>query len=135
MATCRVCSSVVGRTHCVTFFSPEMTKCNLASRMSKLLEVPICQEDTLSKFVCRSCKTKFISVESKLESLRTLAKSSYQVQSGPEQQSSRKRTKDTSGDNASPSTVKARPASKRGIGRAKTLFPAEICKKNHLKCI
>ena len=70
---CRICSSVVERSHCVSLFSPEMTKCNLAFRMSRLLEVPkISQEDPLPHYACRSCKVKFISMESKLESLRTL---------------------------------------------------------------
>ena len=133
---CRICSSVVERSHCVSLFSPEMTKFNLAFRMSRLLEVPkISQEDPLPHYACRSCKVKFISMESKLESLRTLAKSSYQslASSCPEQQPStnKKRTKDTSGDDVpvSPSTAKARPASKRGVGRSRTLFPSESCKR------
>ena len=77
-------------------------------------------------------------MENKLDSMRTLAKSSYQASKSSyqayyppvEQPSSTctKRTKDTSGDNASPSTVKARPASKRGVGRSKTLFPHDSCK-------
>ena len=127
IAKCQICSSVVERLHCVSLFSPEMTKCNLASRMSRLLEVPISQEDPLLHYACRSCKGKFISMESKLESLRTLAKSSYQslASSCPEQQPStnKKRTKDTSGDDVhvSPSMAKARLASKRGVGRSRTL--------------
>ena len=106
-------------------------KCNLAVRMTKLLEIPISQEDKLSNFVCRSCKARFLTVENKLDSMRTLAKSSYQAYYPPVKQPSStriKRTKDTSGDNASPSTVKARPASKRGVGRSKTLFPCDSCK-------
>ena len=137
---CRICSSVVECLHCVSLFSPEMTKYNLAFRMSRLLEVPkISQEDPLPHYACHSCKVKFISMqkfismESKLESLRTLAKSSYQslASSYPEQQPStnKKRTKDTSGDDVSPSTANARPASKRGVGRSKTLFPSESCKR------
>ena len=123
---CRICSSVVERLHCVSLFSPEMTKCNLAFRMSRLLEVPkISQEDPLPHYACRSCKVKFISMESKLESYQSLASSC------PEQQPStnKKRTKDTSGDDVSPSTAKARPASKRGVGRSRTLFPSESCKR------
>ena len=58
---CRICSSVVERLHCVSLFSPEMTKCNRAFRMSRLLEVPkISQEDPLPHYACRSCKVKFI---------------------------------------------------------------------------
>ena len=53
---CRICSSVVGRSHCISPFSQEMTKCDQASRMSKILEVPISQEDNLSHYVWRSCK-------------------------------------------------------------------------------
>ena len=131
---CQICSSVVERSHCVSLFSPEMTKYNLAFRMSRLLEVPkISQEDPLPHYACSSCKVKFISMESKLERLRTLAKSSYQslASSCPEQQPStnKKCTKDTSGDDVSPSTAKARPASKRGVGRSKILFPSESCKR------
>ena len=129
MAKCRLCSSVVERSHCIALYSADSVKCNLASRMTKLLEVPISQEDKLSNLVCRSCKGRFLTVESKLDSLRTIAKSSYQVYYPPvEQPSSRKRAKDTSGDSASPNTMKARPASKRGVGRSKTLFPHDICK-------
>ena len=52
---CRICSSVVKRSHCVSLFSPEMTKCNLAFRMSRLLEVPkISQEDPLPHYACCS---------------------------------------------------------------------------------
>ena len=119
---CRICSSVVEHSHCVSLFSPEMTKCNLAFRMSRLLEVPKISQEV-----------KFISMESKLESLRTLAKSRYQslASSCPEQQPStnKKRTKDTSGDDVSPSTAKARPASKHGVGRSRTPFPSESCKR------
>ena len=83
--------------------------------------------------VAHACKVKFISMESKLESLRTLTKSSYQslASSCPEQQPStnKKRIKDTSGDDVSPSMAKARPASKRGVGRYRTLFPSESCKR------
>ena len=131
MAKCRICSAVVERSHCISLFSADSVKCNLAIRMTKLLEIPISQEDKLSNFVCRSCKARFLTVENKLDSMRTLAKSSYQAYYPPVEQPSStctKRTKDTSGDNASPSTVKARPASKRGVGRSKTLFPRDSCK-------
>ena len=132
MVPCRICSSVVERSHCVSLFSPENIKSNLASRMSGLLEVPISKGDDLPDCVCRACKGKFITVETKLESLRALAKSSYKAQTYPEQQpSSRKRTKDTSGTDASPCTTKSRPAAKRGVGR--TLFPEENCKRNYCK--
>ena len=47
---CRICSSLVERLHCVSLFSPEMTKCNLAFRMSRLLEVP---KIYLKKTLCR----------------------------------------------------------------------------------
>ena len=137
---CWICSSVVEHLHCVSLFSPEMTKCNLAFRMSRLLEVPkIYQEDPLPHYACRSCKVKFVSMESKLESLRTLAKSSYQslASSCPEQQPStnKKCIKDTSGDDVSPSTAKARPASKRGFGRFRTLFPSEAVREFLIKIL
>ena len=71
-------------------------------------------------------------MENKLESMRILAKSSYQACYPPDQQpsteSSRKRTKDTSGDGVSPSTMKAHPASKQGVGGSKSLFPRDSCK-------
>ena len=129
MAKCRICSSVVGHSHCIALFSGDSVKCNLVSRMTKLLEVPISQEDKLSNYVCRSRKGRFLTLENKVESMHTLAKSSYQAYYPPDQQpsteSSRKRTKDTSGDGASPSTMNACPASKRGVGRSKTLFPRD----------
>ena len=118
--SCRICSSVVERSHCVSLFSQEMTKCNLASRMSRLLEVPISQEDPLAHCACRSCKGKFISMESKLESLWTLANSNFQslASSCPEQETWYWRI-----------TAKTRPASKRGVGRSRTFFPSESCKR------
>ena len=129
MAKCRICSSVVGRFHCTALFSEDSVKCNLVSRMTKLLEVPIYQGDKLSNYICRSCKGRFITLENKVDSMQSLAKSSYQAYYPPDQQHSpeisRKRTKNTGGDGVSPSTLKARPALKLGVGRSKTLFPCD----------
>ena len=67
------CSLVIGRSHCIALFSEDSVKCNLASRMTKLLEVPISQEDKLSYLVSQSCKVKFLTVENKLDSMHTHA--------------------------------------------------------------
>ena len=106
MAECRICSSAIGCSHCIFLFSEEGAKSNLASRMAKLQEIPIFQEDNLSALVCQSYKGKFLTLETKLESMHTIAKSLYQICYPTDQQSSsRKHTKVTSGDGVSPSAI------------------------------
>ena len=108
--------------------------------LSKVLDLPVSSSDGLSPYLCRSCMNKFYTVQSKLESLRTLAKVGYEksgqfrsvvpaCSSVSTVQPSKKRTKDTSGVDASPHTLKARPLAKRvtlGVpGRRLAFSPCE----------
>ena len=96
----------------------------LASRMNQLLQVPVMEDDGISPFVCRGCKSKFKTIENKLSSMQATAESSYiklQQNIAP-----RKRPKSTSGSNeeVSPHTARSRPAAKRTTAN-KRLFPVE----------
>ena len=134
---CRLCCNVVTSTHCLALFSKESLQKNLPGRLSKLLELPVSSSDGLSAYLCRSCVNKFHTAESKLDSLRTLARAGYEKgghnrsvlpSSSVTEQAAKKRTKDTSGVDASPHTVQARPLAKRftiGVPAWKTTrFPS-----------
>ena len=115
---CRLCCSAVSPTHCLALFSYESVQ--KVGRLSKLLDLPVSSGDGLSPYPCRSCMNKFYTVQSKLESLRTLAKVGYEksgqfrsvvpaCSSVSTVQPAKKRTKDTCGVDTSLHTVKARP--------------------------
>ena len=119
---CRLCCNAVSSTHCLALFSKDVP-----DRLSS--------SDGLSSYLCRSCVNKFHTVELKLESLRSLAKAGYEKGgqcisvlpcSMVTMQSTKKRTKDTSGVDASPHTVQARPLAKRftvGVHERRLAFP------------
>ena len=107
-------------------FSSESLKADFPARLSRLLDLPVCKSDGLSEYVCRPCTRKVDA----LTAFRLLAKESYQCQGSKEQvpcripsspvsstgrraPTPRKRTKDTSGTEASPHTVQSRPLTKR----------------------
>ena len=123
----RFCLSEVRRNHCTAFFSKESLKDDLPARFSGLLLVDLSQDDQLSPYICRKCKSNFQSLESKLESFRCIAKVSQErllsasTASSPQQVSRspvcRKRVKDTSGTGVSPLTAQARPQSKLPASR------------------
>ena len=89
------------------------------------------RESGLSFHMCRSCMRKFQAAET----FRSMAKSSYEKQGynalppplhSPLVHGCRKRTKDTSGFEASPHTAQARPLAKRStvaVGGRKLAFP------------
>ncbi|KAL5517815.1 hypothetical protein EMCRGX_G003436 [Ephydatia muelleri] len=93
----------------------------LAERLSKVADVPVAPDDGLTKFICGICNRKLLSAES---FIRT-AKASYAKNKaspsgsgtsdtmGSQAQITRKRTKDTSGPEASPHTSQCRPVAKR----------------------
>eukprot|EP00731_Ephydatia_muelleri_P019665 Em0012g490a len=93
----------------------------LAERLSKVADVPVAPDDSLTKFICGICNRKLLSAES---FIRT-AKASYAKNKaspsgsgtsdtmGSQAQITRKRTKDTSGPEASPHTNQCRPVAKR----------------------
>ena len=135
---CRLCCNAVTSTHCLALFSKEALQKNVPGRLSKLLDLPVSSSDGLSPYLCRSCANKFHTVESKLESFRSLAKTGYEKggqnrsvfpSSSVSVQAPKKRTKDTSGEDASPHTVQARPLAKRftiGVsGRRLAFSPCE----------
>ena len=116
---CRLCCKEVVKYHSISLFSPTSVKSGLAGRLSKLAEVPILESDGLPKYLCRNCRDKFVTLESKLQEFRAKAQSSY----SPRQAAplSRKRVKDTGGQGVSPRTAEARPRSKRSLS-SRVLF-------------
>ena len=140
--SCRICGSVVPPTHCVALFSTKSLNSGLAERLSKVADVPVAPDDGLTKFICGICNRKFLSAES---FIRT-AKASYEKNKaspsgsgtgdtmGSQGQITRKRTKDTSGPEASPHTSQCRPVAKRltpeRTGRRLTYLDCHICKGN-----
>ena len=59
--SCRICDSVLSRTHYVALFSRESLQSDLANRLSKVADVPVASEDGLSRFICIPCKNKLAS--------------------------------------------------------------------------
>ena len=116
--SCRICDSVLSRTHYVTLFSRESLASDLANRLSKVADVPVVSEDGLSRFICIPCKNKLMSGQY----FRTTAKATYEKNKDPtltasgsnsQVQVTNKRTKDSSGPGASPQTRQCRPGAKR----------------------
>eukprot|EP00731_Ephydatia_muelleri_P018835 Em0011g875a len=83
------------------------------SRLADRLSVPVAADDSQSRFICRSCKNKFMAAES----FRTTAKETYQNNNGSLEfilsGTGRKRAKNTSSPGASPHTNQCRPVAKR----------------------
>ncbi len=118
---CRICSNFMDPKHSISLVTRECTASGsgISERLSRVTDVPIAPNDGLSQHICRPCNRKFISAES----FRILAKASYEknraslprpltgVTGSPN--SSRKRSKDTSGVGVSPHTHQARPTAKR----------------------
>ena len=119
---CRLCCSEVVSKHSVALFSKDAVKADLAGRFSSLAQVPVSEDDSHSKYLCRTCKNRFTALEAKLQSFRSMAKSV----SSPRQltPSCRKRVKDTSGVGVSPHTAQVRPRSKRPAA-GRVLFPEQ----------
>ena len=78
--SCRICDSVLSRTHYVALFSRESLASDLANRLSKVADVPVASEDGLSRFICIPCKNKLICQES---IFRTTAKATYEKNKDP----------------------------------------------------
>ena len=134
--SCRICSNAVTRTHSIALFSRESLASGLADRLSRVVDVPVAADDGQSRFICRTCKKKFLSAES----FRTTAKETYQKNNGSLELflsgTGRKRTKDTSDPGASPHTSQCRPVAKRLTaerpGRRLTYPDSHDCKGNNL---
>ena len=120
LVSCRLCPSQVERSRCTDIFRIEGNKQGLLSRLSKLLLLLVDQNDRLPRFICCNCKLKFNMLETKIESFRAHARSSYKrLNEGVRQ---RKRTKDTSSNGISPFTARPQPPAKR-LTATRCLFP------------
>ena len=75
---CHLCCSSSSSTRCSALFSKEAIQRDLPGRLSNLLQLPVSDSDGLSSYLCRSCMGKFTTVESKLESFRSMAKAGYE---------------------------------------------------------
>ena len=57
---CRICYTKNDATHRTLLFGAESVKVKLASRLNKLLNIPLEKDERLPLFIYRSCKTKFL---------------------------------------------------------------------------
>ena len=77
-SACRICGSEVSVTHFVTLFSRESFAANTPEQLhvSRVVAVPVIQDDSLSRVICCPCKRKFqIHV---VESFQDTAKSTHE---------------------------------------------------------
>ena len=131
---CRLCCSTgaIQNRRYKHLFSSKALKEDIPGRLSLALDLPVSDSDGLSKIVCLSCIKKIESIEV----FRLLARRSYQKQvskeqlpSSPVRSAPKKRTKDTSGSDASPFTVSSRPSAKRSTigvrGKRLAFTPAQ----------
>ena len=90
----------------------------LPGRISAVIDLPVSKDDGLPPYLCRPCMRRFQAAET----FRSTARSCYEKHGynkaapplhSPRVGGSRKRTKDTSGFEASPHTAQARPFAKR----------------------
>ena len=134
---CRFCGNTVLPKLSVALFTKDGLDRDLPGRISSVVDLPVSIEDGLSPYLCRPCMRKFQAAEK----FRSIAKSSYEKQGynkpapplhSPVVHGSRKRTKDTSGLEASPHTAQARPLAKRStlavVGRRLAFPPRQTSK-------
>ena len=76
MVVCRLCCAEVKQNHSISLFSPPFLKLDLPGRLSRLAEASVEEVDGLSRYICRSCKSNFISLEKKLQEFRAKVHSS-----------------------------------------------------------
>ena len=102
----------------IALFTKDGHDRDLPGGISSVVDLPVSREDGLFPYLCRPCMRKFQAAEK----FRSIARSSYEKQGynkpapslhSPVVYGSRKRTKDTSGLEASPHTAQARPLAKR----------------------
>ena len=126
MRSCRICSKVVEAKHSLALFSQDAVKDGFPDRLSRVINLPVRENDGLPKHICRPCNRRLTAAESFIH----LARSSYEkeefwsdntsssntvtVEGSGLPDVNRKRPKNTSSSiDASPHTVQARPAAKR----------------------
>ena len=110
--SCRLCNGIADYSHRFALFSPSNTKKDLPGRVSRMLGVPVHQNDGRPTVLCRHCMNKFSALERDLEALKQKARATYNSFLDKENVRSRKRTKNTSGSVVSP-TASVRPPAKR----------------------
>ena len=112
---CRICAGCATETdykHCTGLFTGIKNRA-MTSRIRDL-QILIEENDGLPSMVCRKCLGKFNTIESKLDSLRSLAQSSYEAYlKANTSVCTCKRPKVTSGIRVSPSTSRVQPLPKR----------------------
>jgi len=115
--TCRFCGNAVLPKLSVALFTMDGLEKDLPKRISLVIDLPVSKDDGLPPHLCRPCMRRFQTAET----FRSNARSSYEKQGynkaapplrSPRVDGSRKRTKDTSGFEASPHTAQARPLAK-----------------------
>ena len=121
-SSCRLCLGKAERPHFTSLFSGNSLSQDLPGRVSRISGVPISQHDGYPDRLCRSCMSKFTSLEKAMAKFQEVAKASYSTLS-------RKRPKETSSDTGvSPHTARSRPPAKRS--RSRCLFPDNTGKLN-----
>ena len=137
--SCRVCCIITGikANRYRQLFATKAVYDDLPGRLSRIIGLPVSLADGLSSVICNPCIKKLES----FEAFQSLARHSHQKQGYQEQipplaapvcapssapvKPAQKRTKDTSGTDASPFTMRSHPASKRitiGVGAKATGF-------------
>ena len=110
---CRLCGGAADYSHRFSLFSLSNTKKDLPGRVSRMLGVPVLQNDGRPSVACRRCMNKFSALERDLEALKQKARAVYDSYPDKENVGCRKRTQNTSGSVVSPSTASVRPPAKR----------------------
>ena len=105
---CHICLAEVDSKHSFALFSSSTLKEDWPRRASELLQLSVTDEEGLPRHLCKNCKAKVLSVEEKLQKIRTQAQHTLRLLE--EKRSVRKRAKDTSSGIVSPHTAAVRPA-------------------------
>ena len=78
LGICRFCMKECAKRHLYNLFSAASKREDLSGRLSKLLLVPLSQNDGLSQYMCRSCNINATKIEEKIHEMRKIARLSYQ---------------------------------------------------------
>ena len=81
-SVCRFCLRVSPSKHHHSLFTTQGKSQDLPGRLSKLLLVPVVQDDGMSQYICRTCKSNAIIVEQKMHEMQERALISYQTCKG-----------------------------------------------------
>ena len=74
---CRLCGGAADYSHRFSLFSLSNTKKDLPGRVSRMLGVPVLQNDGRPSVACRRCMNKFSALERDLEALKQKARAVY----------------------------------------------------------